>query len=87
MPRKQCKACDVFFIAFRSDALTCSPRCRQRYKRMCDQITRLMAIQALPKKVPVGVPRSCSRCGLPRNGLMGTVCVECAHAIAGGALP
>ena len=39
MRRLTCKGCGVQMVALRSDRLTCSPRCRQRYKRMCDQIT------------------------------------------------
>ena len=40
MTRKQCKGCDVYFVALRSDALTCSSKCRKRYERMCREITR-----------------------------------------------
>lgn len=39
MHRITCKGCDVQFVALRSDAVTCSPRCRKRYQRQCDQIT------------------------------------------------
>lgn len=42
MHRKECKACDVQFVALRSDAVTCSPRCRKRYERICRQITAEM---------------------------------------------
>lgn len=34
-----CKQCRKLFPASRSDAVTCSPRCRQAYKRFCDSIT------------------------------------------------
>jgi len=40
MKRKTCPGCEVQFVVLRSDAVTCSPRCRQRYKRHCDKITR-----------------------------------------------
>lgn len=39
MHRKTCKGCDVQFVALRSDAVTCSPRCRKRYERQCREIT------------------------------------------------
>lgn len=40
MNRKKCPGCEVQFVVLRSDAVTCSPRCRQRYKRHCDKINR-----------------------------------------------
>lgn len=42
MTRVECKGCGVQFVALRSDAATCSPRCRKRYERMCREITRRM---------------------------------------------
>lgn len=42
MHRMKCKGCDTDFVALRTDAVTCSPRCRKRYQRMCEQITRDM---------------------------------------------
>jgi hypothetical protein len=40
MPRLRCKMCDVDFIAFRKDAITCGPRCRKAYERKCRKITQ-----------------------------------------------
>lgn len=81
MPRKQCKACDVFFVAFRSDALTCSPRCRQRYKRQCDKITAEMAAKKLPggKNATASgwrEPHKCPQCGEDHEA-MPELCIVC----------
>jgi len=35
-----CRECSIVFQAKRSDALTCSARCRQRYKRALTQATQ-----------------------------------------------
>lgn len=37
--RLKCKMCGRDMTAVRIDKLTCSARCRQAYKRQCDQIT------------------------------------------------
>ena len=83
MTRKQCKACDVFFIAFRSDALTCSPKCRQRYKRMCDKITAEMAARGFVEKLDGGEGNDgpkvvqCLSCGITRpSGYHCPVCLD-----------
>lgn len=61
MRRCTCKGCGVQFVALRSDALTCSPKCRQRYKRHCDQITA----DAIRSKVmgPTKSVRPCKKGG------------------------
>jgi hypothetical protein len=43
--RLTCKGCDTQFVALRSDAVTCSAKCRKRYQRMCDHINREMQKQ------------------------------------------
>lgn len=40
MHRKTCKGCTGMFVALRSDALTCSPRCRKIWERHCREITK-----------------------------------------------
>lgn len=37
--KRRCPGCDAVFFPVRSDRVTCSDRCRQRYKRKCDAIT------------------------------------------------
>lgn len=83
VPHKQCKMCDVFFLACRSDALTCSPRCRQRYKRQCDKITAEMATaDAAAKKLRADKGTvgcwSCQACGIERPIGQGQ-CHVCGH--------
>lgn len=78
MTRKECKGCDVQFVALRSDAVTCSPRCRKRYQRMCDQINAEMQRQRARKAPPASSPASgpaegwltveCRACGIRRSG-------------------
>lgn len=43
--------CDALFYSTRGDQLTCSPRCRQRYKRHCDKITAQQPQDKQPVKV------------------------------------
>lgn len=58
MPQKRFQTCcnpkcRVTFYPIRSDALTCSPACRQAFKRHCDAITAAITRPAAtrPKKV------------------------------------
>lgn len=69
MKRKVCKGCDTQFVALRADAVTCSPRCRQRYKRMCDKITA---------QVEGAYPR-CPDCGARRDPAWPRLCTPCAR--------
>jgi len=41
MVRIECKCCRLTFLGKRRDAVTCSARCRQRYKRRCDRIAQV----------------------------------------------
>lgn len=47
MRKYECKGCGLTLVALRTDTVTCSPRCRQRYKRACDRITQLANADAL----------------------------------------
>lgn len=47
--------CDALFYSTRMDHLTCSAKCRQRYKRHCDKITREQLGQ--PAQVKPGAAR------------------------------
>lgn len=72
MKRVKCKGCEVEFRALRSDAVTCSPKCRQRYKRMCDKITEQMAIDF----------KRCQACDMPTPRTGNDTCRECRGRIA-----
>lgn len=72
VPYLMCKGCDRQFLATRSDATTCGPTCRQRYKRKCDRITKdadAKAVAVFERVVAESTPRAlqCEDCGIERD--------------------
>ena len=65
MHRKTCKGCDNQFVALRTDAVTCSAKCRKRYERHCRAITKRM--QALDKKRVEQFEKLCEEADQPER--------------------